>query len=450
MHDAEAAILRAVDDSFDAQLAFTAALVRCPSVRGEEQVVQDLVEDAWRARGLEIDRWRVQPEDLAGHPGASPVAVSYERAWNVVGTWRPGFERGPARGPARGLAESSGNGSEPGNGPAGRSLIVNAHVDVVPPGPRHLWSAGPFEPVVRDGWMFGRGAADMKAGHAAGLFAFDAIRAAGYRPAGRIHFESVVEEESTGNGTLATHLRGYRADAALILEPEEEMLVRANTGVVWFTVEVEGQPAHTREMASGFNAIDAAFRLIAALRTHEAERNAERHLHPYFAELEHPLNLNIGRIEGGDWASMVPAWCRFEARFAMFPGESAASVREAVEGCLAAAAAADPGLANRPPKVSWHGFFAEGYVLEPGSDAETVLAGAHEAATGSRLETLVTPGYLDSRVHVLYDRISSLTYGPRSRNIHGIEEAVEIESVRRITRAAALFMARWCGLEQAA
>ncbi len=429
MTDGEAAILDAVDRNFEAQLKFTAELVRCPSVRGEEQTIQDLIEDAFRVRDLEIDRWLIREADLAGHPGASPVAVSYERAWNVVGTWRPKGKMGGAA--------------------AGRSLIVNGHVDVVPPGPRHMWTTAPFDPVIREGWMHGRGAADMKAGHAAGLFAFDAIRAAGYRPAGRIHFESVVEEESTGNGTLGTHIRGYRADAALILEPEDEKLVRANTGVVWFTVEVEGQPAHTREMASGFNAIDAAFRLITALRAHEAERNAERHRHPHFAGLEHPLNLNIGRIEGGDWASTVPAWCRFEARFAMFPGESAAGVREAVERCLAEAAAADPALANRPPKVSWHGFFAEGYVLEPGSDAETVFAGAHEAATGSPLETLVTPGYLDSRVHVLYDRIPSLTYGPRSRNIHGIDEAVEIESVRRITRAAALFMARWCGLEAA-
>ena len=422
MNDAEAAILDAVDQNFEAQLEFTAALVRHPSVRGEEGAVQDFVEQAYRARGFEVDRWQLREEDLAAHPGASPVAVSYEDAYNVVGTYRPP------------------------EGARGRSLIVNAHVDVVPTGPVTMWTDPPFEPVVRDGWMFGRGAADMKAGHAAGLFAFDAILAAGWRPAGRLHFESVVEEESTGNGTLSTHLRGYRADAALILEPEDEMLVRANVGVVWFTVEVAGRPAHTREMASGFNAIDAAFALIAALRKLEAIRNAQHRDHAHFETVEHPLNLNIGRIEGGDWASMVPAWCRFEARFAMYPGESAQNVREAVEGCIAEAAAADPALRERPPKVTWHGFFCEGYVLEPGSEAEAVLGEAHRIATGRPLETLVTPGYLDSRVHVLYDAIPSLTYGPNSRAIHGIDEAVEIESVHRVTRAAALFMARWCGL----
>lgn len=414
-------ICTAVDRNFDRQIAFTQDLVRFPSLRGDEHTIQDFVADAFRARGLEIDRWRLSPEDLATHPGAGPVAVSYERAWNVVGTHRPAEE-------------------------TGRSLILNAHVDVVPPGPLAMWTHPPFDPVIRDGWLHGRGTADMKAGHAANLFALDAIRDAGFAPRGRIHVQSVVEEESTGNGTLSTHQRGYRADAALIPEPEDEKLVRANIGVVWFTVEVQGRPAHTREMAEGFNAIDAACRIIDALRALEAHANTHHAAHRWFEDMPHPLNLNIGRIEGGDWASTVPAWCRFEARFGMFPGQNPQEVRAAVERCVAEAAGGIPGLANSPPRVSWHGFFSEGYVLEPGSDAEAVLQQAHQTVFDAPLESFVTAGYLDNRVHVLYDRIPSLCYGPRCRAIHGIDEAVEIESVRRITKAMALFVAQWCGL----
>jgi acetylornithine deacetylase len=424
MTDAEAAILAAVDAGFAEQIAFTKELTRRPSLRGAEAPVQDFVHDAYRARGLAVDRWRLRPETLSGHPGASPVATSYDDAWNVVGTWRPPVE-------------------------TGRSLILNAHVDVVPPGPADMWTSPPFEPVERDGWLYGRGAADMKAGHAANLFAFDAIRAAGYAPTGRIHIESVVEEESTGNGTLETSIRGYRADAALIPEPVQEMLVRANAGVVWFEVEVRGRPAHTREMATGFNAIDGAMTIVSALRELEAARNAEKGKCPHFADDPHPLNLNIGRIEGGDWASMVPAWCRFEARFALYPGEKPEETRRAVEACVAAAAASDPAMANRPPTVRWHGFFVEGYVLEPGSDAEAALAGAHQAVFDAPLESFASPAYLDNRVHVLYDGIPSLCYGPLCRDIHGIDEAVEIESVRRVTKAMALFIARWCGVEKA-
>lgn len=421
---AEAAILAAVDANFDAQIAHTIALSRRPSLRGAEAPVQDYVEDCFRARGLEIDRWRLRESDIAHHPGFSPVAVSYENAWNVVGTWRPEAE-------------------------AGRSLILNAHVDVVPSGPEDMWASPPFAPEIRDGWLYGRGTADMKAGHAANLFAFDAIRAAGYAPAGRIHIESVVEEESTGNGALATSVRGYAADAALIPEPEDEKLVRANTGVVWFEVEVRGRPAHTRELAEGVNAIDAAYRLIAALRVLETERNREAASHRWFEGEAHPLNLNIGKIEGGDWASMAPAWCRFEARFALFPGEKPADTRAMVERAIAEAAAKDPALANRPPSVRWHGFFAEGYVLEPGSDAEAALEGAHRHVFDAPLESFVTAGYLDNRVHVLYDGIPSLCYGPNCRDIHGIDEAVEVESIRRVTKTMALFIARWCGLTRA-
>ena len=106
----------------------------------------------------------------------------------------------------------------------------------------------------------------MKAGLAANVFCLDALRRIGLQPAATVYLQSVVEEESTGNGALMTHLRGYKADAVLIPEPEEEKLVRANTGVLWFQVEVRGVPVHVREMRSGANAIDAAYRVIGELR----------------------------------------------------------------------------------------------------------------------------------------------------------------------------------------
>src|ERR671928_1275001 len=124
----------------------------------------------------------------------------------------------------------------------------------------------------------------MKAGHAANLFALDALRRIGLQPAATVYLQSVVEEESTGNGALMTHLRGYKADAVLIPEPEDEMLVRANTGVIWFEVEVRGMPVHVREMGAGANAIDAAYRVIGALRRLEAEWNARKGAHEHFAD----------------------------------------------------------------------------------------------------------------------------------------------------------------------
>ena len=127
------------------------------------------------------------------------MAVSYDDAWNVVGAHRP-------------------------KTPKGKSLILNGHIDVVPTGPLDMWSSPPFEPRISGGWMYGRGAGDMKAGLAANLAALDALARLGLKPAGDVYVQSVVEEECTGNGALACLQRGYRADAAIIPEPSGDRL----------------------------------------------------------------------------------------------------------------------------------------------------------------------------------------------------------------------------------
>ena len=172
--------------------------------------------------------------------------------------------------------------------------------------------------------------------------------------------------------------------------------------------------------------------------------------HPHFGTVNHPLNLNIGRIEGGDWASSVPAWCKVDCRIAMLPGVKAADAAREIEAEVAAFARADNFLANSPPKVTWNGFFAEGFVLEPGSEAEATLARAHEIVMGRKLESRPATAYIDARVYALYDKIPALNYGCTARNYHGFDECVELASVERTTEVIALFIAEWCGLEAVA
>ena len=418
----KSAITTAVEEGFAEQIEFTKALVRFPSTRGREQEVVEFVAAELARRGYEMDRFEMDRAAIEAHEGAGKYSPEHSTAQIVVGTHRPRQE-------------------------VGRSLILQAHVDVVPAGPEDMWRHPPFEPHVEGDWLYGRGGADMKAGQAQIFFALDALRRAGFVPAARVHLQTVVEEESTGNGALMTYLRGYDAEAVLIPEPEEEMLVRANVGTLWFQVEVRGMPVHVREMGSGANAIDAAYRVIGALRQLEEAWNAEKAEHRLFEEVEHPINLNIGRIEGGDWASSVPAWCRVDCRIAIYPGIKAAEAAREIEETIRAFAEADPYLKAWPPRVTFNGFFAEGYALEPGSEAEAVLSAAHHAATGEELESFVTPGYLDCRVYQLYNRIPSLCYGPISENIHGVDERVSVESLRRTTTTMALFIAEWCGLE---
>jgi acetylornithine deacetylase len=415
-------ILKAVDDGFATQIDYTKALVRYPSRRGEEHAVQDFIFREMRRRGLTMERFAMDEEAIKRHPGGSPFSDTHSKAPIVVGIHRPKEEKG-------------------------RSLIMQGHIDVVPEGPEAMWTSPPYEPRIDGDWFYGRGAGDMKAGHGSMLAVLDAFKAIGLQPASTIYVQSVVEEESTGNGALQCHLRGYKADAAIIPEPSGGKITRANLGVVWFQIDVAGFPVHVREAGNGQNAIEAAFGVIRKLRELEAQWNEKAKDHPWFKDVGHPINLNIGKIKGGDWASSVPAWCTVDCRIAIFPGEKPETMMRAIEDAVARATREDRFLANNPPRITWNGFTTEGYVLEPGSEAEAVLARAHERATGEPLFPQLLPAYLDGRVYALFDKIPTLNYGPICELAHGFDERFSIASLKKSTGAMALFVAEWCGLE---
>lgn len=415
-------IIASVDQGFDQQISLSQDLIRFPSTRAQEHAVQDFVFQTLRKRGYAMDRFEMDQEALERHPGSGAFSEEHSRAPIVVGIHRPRNE-------------------------TGRSLILQGHVDVVPTGPTEMWTHPPFDPVIEGDWLYGRGGADMKVGLAANISALDALRRIGLQPAATVYVQSVVEEESTGNGALMAHLRGYKADAALISEPEAERLVRANVGVLWFQIEVRGVPVHVRQMGTGANAIDAAYRVIGELRRLEDEWNAEKVNYKHFKNENHPINLNIGKIEGGDWASSVPCWCKIDCRVSVYPGTTAEEAMRKISDRIAAFARSDNFLANMPPIIVFNGFQAEGYILEPGSEAEAVLGRAHKEATGKPLETFMTAAYLDARVYALYDKIPTLCYGGLGENIHGFDERASLASTKRITKAIALFIAEWCGTE---
>ena len=421
-------ILHAVDAVFDREVEFLSELTGHASTRGHEQSAQDFMARELNARGLEVDRWTIDVNDIAHMPGFSPVMGNYEDAVNVVGTHRSVSQKG-------------------------KSLILNGHIDVVPEGPLDMWDTPPYTPRIDDGWMYGRGAGDMKAGLASNLFALDALRHIGFAPAANVHFQSVVEEECTGNGALACLQRGYRADAVLIPEPFAQDLVTAQVGVIWFQVHLKGVPVHVAYAGSGSNAIEAAIPLIDALHQMEARWNHAQNRPAQYCDHDHALNLNIGKIEGGDWTSSVPAWCVFDVRMGLFPGQNIAEAKRDIETVLMEAAKTHSFLSNNKPEIVYHGFQAEGYALaddkgQVAKQAISTLENAHYAVTGSDLNTVAITATTDARFFGLYADTPALVYGPRAEAIHGFNERVELESVRHVTQTTALFIADWCGLEK--
>ena len=420
-------ILNSVDAIFDAEIDFLTELTGHPSTRGNEQSAQGFIATELGSRGYSVDRWNVDVADISHLPGFSPVIGSYDDAVNVVGSHRSRKK-------------------------SGRSLILNGHVDVVPVGPLDMWDSPPFEPRVDSGWMYGRGAGDMKAGLASNLFALDALRALGFAPAADVHYQSVVEEECTGNGALACLQRGYTADAALIPEPFSEDLVTAQLGVLWFQVHLKGIPVHVAYAGSGANAIEASIPLIAALHEMEERWNFPDCRHGEYGHVHHPLNLNIGKIEGGDWTSSVPSWCVFDVRMGLFPGQDIEEAKQEIEAVLIDAAQANDFLRNNQPEIVYHGFRAEGYALAEhkttmSGQAISTLEHAHHAVTGKDLNKIAITATTDARFFGLYADTPALVYGPNAEAIHGFNERVELESIRRITQATAVFIADWCGLE---
>lgn len=117
-------------------------------------------------------------------------------------------------------------------------------MDVVP-AEAALWSSDPFVPVRSAGWLIGRGAGDMKGGFALGTLAVAALRQV--MPGaltGELAFLSVIEEQCTGNGTLAACNAGVLGDAVILLEPTALALLLGGVGVLWIEIEIRGVPAH--------------------------------------------------------------------------------------------------------------------------------------------------------------------------------------------------------------
>ncbi|HEY0200895.1 MAG TPA: ArgE/DapE family deacylase [Burkholderiaceae bacterium] len=420
-----ASIIAAVDAAFDRQLAFTQTLVNFDSTRGNEKMAQRFMAQAFAERSLSVDQWHIDINAIKDLRGFAPVHTCYDDAVNVVGTYVPQTE-------------------------TGRSLILNGHIDVVPTGPLDRWTIPPFDSPIDGNWLYGRGSGDMKAGLAATLFAFDAVLAAGYKPCGRIHLQSVVEEECTGNGALACVARGYKADCAFIPEPFGPRLMRAQIGPMWLKLKVQGDPRHASGFqSSGVNAIEAAIWVWERFRKLEDVWNARRTEHPLFAGMERPILFNLGKIAGGDWPSSVPAWCDMEIRVGVYPGWRLDEVRVEIENFLASLCQDHPYLKDHVPEVLYHGFMAEGYELVDAQEPERALRDSHYAVFGQPLVEHVTPAATDVRFFSHLQGTPGIVYGPVCEGAHGFDERVDIDSIRAVTKTIALFIAQWCGVMDA-
>ena len=193
----------------------------------------------------------------------------------------------------------------------GRRLIFEAHCDTA--GITGM-TIPPFEPAVRDGRLYGRGACDTKAGLAAMMHALAELKTAGVTPPCEIWVVSAVGEELDGRGAMWL-CKGLTADAAVVSEPTGLRAAVATKGVLRWRIATKGKAAHSSKPHLGVNAIYLMAPILARLEA-ENERLAGRE-HP----LVGPATLSVGIIEGGTQTNIVPERCVIEVDRRLIPGE---------------------------------------------------------------------------------------------------------------------------------
>jgi acetylornithine deacetylase len=370
------------------------------------------------AAGLDTDLWQVDQPGRTADPDFPGLEAPREEAWGLVGTWR-------------------------GTDPDAPTLVLNGHVDVVPPGDATAWRHGPWSGAVVDGRVHGRGSADMKGGLACQVMAVEVLREAGARLRGSVLLESVVGEEDGGLGTFATLRRGYTGDLAVVCEPTCMDLVTACAGALTFRLTVPGRSAHASVRADGVDAIEKYLLVHAALRDHETRRNTASH--PLLAGTSPPYALAVGTLRAGDWPSSVADSLVAEGRFGVALGEPVEAARAELEQTIAAVCGSDPWLSEHPVRVEWFGGqFASG-VLPAGHPLETMAADAHRAVSGRAPAVLGAPYGSDLRL-LTAAGVPTLLYGPGDiRDAHQPNESVPVEELVTVTRALVMLVAQACG-----
>lgn len=413
---ADAALLDAqIEQLWPAYLRLLRDVIAVPTVAGAEGPAQELLADGARRAGLEVELWQLDPAELTGDESFGHAEHSMELRPNLTATL-------------------------PGSG-GGRSLALSGHVDVVPVAPLRMWTEDPWGGRVDGDRIYGRGALDMKGGLVAGLLAAHAIASAGLPHRGDIVFESVIEEECTGNGALAARRHGPHVDAALIPEVSGEDVQIANPGVVWFEVTLTGKPAYVGLAGASVNAIDLATDLIAHLRSLPPRLNAVFR-HPAYAGTKDPLTLNVGTIRGGDWPSNVPLECAVGFRLA-FPLEwTVDQARAAVTEAVGEFAATRPWLAEQPPDIRWHGFQAHGFAIDPEAPLVSLVRSAVHEVSGEPARISSMFGTADAR-YFADQGIPAVYYGPAGGGMHAPDEWVSLASVLRVAKVLARAALAW-------
>jgi len=412
-------IIAAVEARRGEVVSLLQRLVQVESVTGNETEIQAFIAATLREMALEVDEFDADPDALRQYPGFLEPEKPMAGRPNVVGVWR-------------------------GRG-GGRSLLLNGHVDTVPLEPVSEWARGPLSGSLADGNVWGRGASDMKGGVAAMTAAVATLRGLGWRPAGDVILEYVVDEERTGLGTLACVHRGYRADAGICCETSDLEVMPACIGRMWFTIRVRGKPAGISARWEGVSAIDKAMLLVGAVEALEAMRIQDL-AHPLFPDNRGALPCAVTMFRSGTFPSITPEEATLRGSMGLMPYEDPAQAEAQLREQITRVCAADAWLRHHPAEVTTAG----GYVAagaEIPSDHPIVETVSRSFRQATRREPVLGArmGASDTRFLIRHGRTPTVIFGPGTTSqMHAMNEHVPVDNLMIATTVLALAIREWC------
>ena len=311
-------------------------------------------------------------------------------------------------------------------GPEGlRTLLLNGHLDTVPPGSG--WTVDPFGAEVRGGYLFGRGTTDMKAGVAASLMSVVDLRRRGCPFAGSLVFTAVGDEEFHSQyGTKWLIRRGLAADCAVVCEPTNLDLCLGNRGLVMIDIVTRGVASHAGRPGLGKNAISTAARIVHALESLRFEEGRD-------GRFKDPVGaLSVVGVHGGARINVIPDRCEISLDRRLMPKENSAEAISQVERAIEAATGVRPAAADQDAaeiglaSEVWH----EPFWIEEEHPFVRQCVSVYRAAFGRDPVVEGKSAGTDASHLTSMARIPTVIFGPGDyRRSHTVDECVELSQL---------------------
>lgn len=406
----------AVNKHFDNAVDFLCSLIKFESTRGKEGPVNRFIYNKMKPLCDQAELIPI-PESFLTHPDYSwhLEGLKYSNTQNVRLTFNPNIQ-------------------------TGKSLIINAHSDVVPPSKNQVDA---FNPKIENDKVFGRGACDDKGQIAVLYLILRCLNELKLKPSSKISIDIVIEEENGGNGTLFAIQNQMKADAVIVLEPTELKILPSVRGAVWFEIKCFGRPAHSGSTTPGISAVKMAIQAMQILEDyHDELLKKSRGINKLFDEYENPMPLTFGMMNAGDWPATVPAVASVKGVFGFLPNASIQEVQNGMKNAIKKHG--DDWLKNNF-EITFDMLNNEGNQIPENHPLVESLKNAEQKAGITPVVSAMTAA-CDAWQYVHRLKVPTVVVGAGSiTHAHSNIEHIKIEDIRKLAETLIYFIDDWCG-----